>query len=194
MSETGLEAYRFSISWSRLIPSTETIMAFIRTNCFSFLIYLVVSGNFGFVDGRGAVNPKGLQYYNNLIDELVNHGIQVHITLHHLDLPQILEDEYGGWLSPRIIEDFTAYADVCFREFGDRVASWTTVNEPNIGILASYDVAIFPPGRCSNPFGATKCTAGDSSVEPYIAAHNTIMAHASVASLYRKKYQEPFWM
>ncbi|KAF7031279.1 hypothetical protein CFC21_042629 [Triticum aestivum] len=160
MSETGLEAYRFSISWSRLIPN-----------------------------GRGAINPKGLEFYNNLIDELVNHGIQVHITLHHLDLPQILEDEYGGWLSPRIIEDFTAYADVCFRKFGDRVASWTTVNEPNIGMMASYDVAIFPPGRCSDPFGATKCTAGDSSVEPYIAAHNTLLAHASVASLYREKYQ-----
>ncbi|KAM3260382.1 hypothetical protein ACQJBY_051566 [Aegilops geniculata] len=160
MYETGLEAYRFSISWSRLIPN-----------------------------GRGAVNPKGLQYYNNLIDELVNHGIQVHITLHHLDLPQILEDEYGGWLNPRIIEDFTAYADVCFREFGDRVASWTTVNEPNIGTLASYDVATFPPSRCSDPFGATKCTAGDSTVEPYIAAHNTLMAHASAVSLYKKKYQ-----
>ncbi|KAM3352172.1 hypothetical protein ACQJBY_023810 [Aegilops geniculata] len=160
MSETGLEAYRFSISWSRLIPN-----------------------------GRGAVNPKGLQYYNNLIDELVNHGIQVHITLHHIDLPQILEDEYGGWLSPRIVEDFTAYADVCFKEFGDRVASWTTMNEPNIGALASYDVAIFPPGRCSDPFGVTKCTSGDSSVEPYIAAHNTLLAHASVVSLYRKKYQ-----
>ncbi|VAH80966.1 unnamed protein product [Triticum turgidum subsp. durum] len=160
MSETGLEAYRFSISWSRLIPN-----------------------------GRGAVNPKGLQYYNNLIDELVNHGIQVHITLHHIDLPQILEDEYGGWLSPRIVEDFTAYADVCFKEFGDRVASWTTMNEPNIGALASYDVAIFPPGRCSDPFGVTKCTSGDSSVEPYIAAHNTLLAHATVVSLYRKKYQ-----
>ncbi|KAM3352173.1 hypothetical protein ACQJBY_023810 [Aegilops geniculata] len=160
MSETGLEAYRFSISWSRLIPN-----------------------------GRGAVNPKGLRYYNNLIDELVNHGIQVHITLHHIDLPQILEDEYGGWLSPRIVEDFTAYADVCFKEFGDRVASWTTMNEPNIGALASYDVAIFPPGRCSDPFGVTKCTSGDSSVEPYIAAHNTLLAHASVVSLYRKKYQ-----
>ncbi|KAF7032413.1 hypothetical protein CFC21_043586 [Triticum aestivum] len=161
MSETGLEAYRFSISWSRLIPN-----------------------------GRGTVNPKGLEYYNNLIDELVNHGIQVHITLHHLDLPQILQDEYGGWLSPRIIEDFTAYADACFWEFGDRVAFWTTVNEPNIGIMASYDVGIIPPGRCSDPFGATKCTAGDSSVEPYIAAHNTIMAHASVASLYKQKYQD----
>ncbi|XP_047059687.1 beta-glucosidase 3-like isoform X1 [Lolium rigidum] len=160
MSETGLEAYRFSISWSRLIPN-----------------------------GSGAVNPKGLEYYNNLIDELVNHGIQVHITLHHLDLPQILEDKYGGWLSPRIVEDFTAYADICFREFGDRVTSWTTVNEPNIGLMASYDVAIFPPARCSDPFGAAKCTLGDSSTEPYVAAHNTLLAHASVFSLYKEKYQ-----
>ncbi|XP_044977411.1 beta-glucosidase 2-like isoform X3 [Hordeum vulgare subsp. vulgare] len=160
MSETGLEAYRFSISWSRLIPN-----------------------------GRGAVNPKGLEYYNNLIDELVNHGIQVHITLHHVDLPQILEDQYGGWLSPRIVEDFTAYADVCFREFGDRVASWTTMDEANIGVLGSYGNALFPPGRCSDPFGATKCTAGNSSIEPYIAANNTLMAHASVFSLYREKYQ-----
>uniref|UniRef100_A0A453FRW4 Uncharacterized protein n=1 Tax=Aegilops tauschii subsp. strangulata TaxID=200361 RepID=A0A453FRW4_AEGTS len=91
--------------------------------------------------------------------------------------------------STKCSEDFTAYADVCFREFGDRVASWTTVNEPNIGMMASYDVGIFPPGCCSDPFGATKCTAGDSSVEPYIAAHNTLLAHASVASLYREKYQ-----
>uniref|UniRef100_A0A453FS24 Uncharacterized protein n=2 Tax=Aegilops tauschii subsp. strangulata TaxID=200361 RepID=A0A453FS24_AEGTS len=91
--------------------------------------------------------------------------------------------------SEKCSEDFTAYADVCFREFGDRVATWTTVNQPNIGIVASYDIAIFPPARCSDPFGATKCTAGDSSVEPYIAAHNTLMAHASVVSLYRRKYQ-----
>ncbi|KAM0883668.1 hypothetical protein ACQ4PT_031489 [Festuca glaucescens] len=149
MSETGLEAYRFSISWSRLIPN-----------------------------GSGAVNLKGLEYYNNLIDELVNH-----------DLPQIVEDKYGGWLSPRIVEDFTAYADICFREFGDRVTSWTTVNEPNIGLMAAYDVAIFPPARCSDPFGATKCTLGDSSTEPYVAAHNTLLAHASVFSLYKEKYQ-----
>uniref|UniRef100_A0A453ALW5 Uncharacterized protein n=1 Tax=Aegilops tauschii subsp. strangulata TaxID=200361 RepID=A0A453ALW5_AEGTS len=149
ISETGLEAYRFSISWSRLIPN-----------------------------GRGAVNPKGLQFYNNIIDELVKH-----------DLPQILEDEYGGWLSPRIIEDFTAYADVCFREFGGRVTYWTTVNEPNIGAIAAYGSGQLPPGRCSDPFGITKCTAGNSSTEPYIAVHTYLLAHASVARLYREKYQ-----
>ncbi|KAK1664001.1 hypothetical protein QYE76_052160 [Lolium multiflorum] len=92
MKETGLDAYRFSISWPRVIPN-----------------------------GRGEVNPKGVEYYNNLINELLNHGIQPHVTIFQYDLPQILEDEYDGWLSPQIIDDFTAYADVCFREFGDRV-------------------------------------------------------------------------
>ncbi|XP_057754916.1 beta-glucosidase 11-like isoform X2 [Arachis stenosperma] len=91
MANMGLDAYRLSISWSRLIP-----------------------------DGRGEINPKGLQYYNNLINELISHGIQPHVTLHHWDLPQKLEDEYGGWVSRRIVKDFTEYADVCFREFGDR--------------------------------------------------------------------------
>lgn len=160
MADTNLEAYRFSISWSRLIP-----------------------------DGRGAVNPKGLEYYNNLIDELVKHGIQVHVMLHHLDFPQVLEDVYGGWLSPRIVEDFTTFADVCFREFGDRVSYWTTIDEPNVGVIGSYDTGIFAPGHCSDPFGVIECIVGDSTVEPYVAAHNMILAHASATRLYRKKYQ-----
>jgi beta-glucosidase len=63
------------------------------------------------------------------------------------------------------------------------------MNEPNIGICSSYDTAEFPLARCSDPFGVTKCTAEDSGVEPYIAAHNTLMAHASVYGLYREKYQ-----
>ncbi|KAK1669456.1 hypothetical protein QYE76_057615 [Lolium multiflorum] len=160
MVDTNLEAYRFSISWSRLIPN-----------------------------GRGAINPKGLEYYNNLIDELVKNGIQVHVMLCHLDFPQILDDEYGGWLSPTIVADFTEFADVCFREFGDRVSYWTTIDEPNVSALGSYDNALFAPGRCSDPFGITKCTVGDSTVEPYIAAHNMILAHASATRLYREKYR-----
>ncbi|KAK9035556.1 hypothetical protein V6N11_077594 [Hibiscus sabdariffa] len=74
MAEMSLDAYSFSISWSRLIPN-----------------------------GRGPLNPKGAQYYNNLINELISHGIQPHVTLTHTDLPQALEDEYGGWLNPRIV-------------------------------------------------------------------------------------------
>ncbi|KAF8006476.1 hypothetical protein BT93_K0696 [Corymbia citriodora subsp. variegata] len=144
MAETGLDAYRFSISWSRLIPH-----------------------------GRGPVNPK---------------GIQPHVTLYHFDLPQELEDEYGGWVSRKIVEDFTAYADVCFREFGDRVRYWVTVNEPNIFSIGGYDQGIVPPKRCSPPYGFD-CTKGNSSSEPYLAVHNILLAHASVAKLYREKYK-----
>ncbi|XP_066313375.1 beta-glucosidase 5-like [Miscanthus floridulus] len=160
--DSNLEAYRFSISWSRLIPN-----------------------------GRGAINPKGLEYYNNLIDKLARHGVQVHLMIYQLDLPQILEDEYGGWLSPKIVEDFTVYADVCFREFGDRVSHWTTLDEANVAALGSYDIGQIAPGRCSDPFGfgTKKCTVGNSSVEPYIAAHNMLLAHASATRLYREKYQ-----
>ncbi|XP_076915846.1 beta-glucosidase 11-like isoform X2 [Bidens hawaiensis] len=161
MADTGLEAFRFSISWSRLIPN-----------------------------GRGPVNIKGLQYYNDFIDRLISHGIQPHVTLHHDDLPQVLEDEYGGWLSRQSVKDFVAYADVCFREFGDRVLHWTTFNEANVFTLGGYDVGILPPGRCSNPFGQIiNCTKGDSTSEPYIVAHHLLLAHASTVKLYRKKYK-----
>ncbi|XP_010474866.1 PREDICTED: beta-glucosidase 11 isoform X2 [Camelina sativa] len=159
MADIGLEAYKFSISWSRLLPS-----------------------------GRGPVNPKGLQYYNNLIDELVTHGIQPHVTLHHFDLPQALEDEYGGWLSQESVRDFTAYANTCFKEFGDRVSHWTTINEVNVFALGGYDAGITPPARCSPPFGLN-CSSGNSSVEPYIAVHNILLAHASATNLYKKQYK-----
>ncbi|MCL7049667.1 hypothetical protein MKW94_022452 [Papaver nudicaule] len=160
MADTGLEAYRFSISWPRLIPN-----------------------------GRGPVNPKGLEYYNNLINELISHGIQPHVTLFHSDLPQSLEDEYGGWLSRKIVKDFAAYAEICFKEFGDRVSTWTTINEGNVFVLGAYNIGILPPQRCSSPFGASNCTSGNSTTEPYLVAHNCLLAHASVARLYKSKYQ-----
>lgn len=94
-------------------------------------------------------------------------------------------------------DDFTAYADVCFREFGDRVAHWTTVLEPNILAQGSYDNGIVPPGHCSSPFGRN-CTMGNSSVEPYLFLHHTLLAHSSTVRLYREKYQVdhcyPFWV
>ncbi|KAH9655373.1 Beta-glucosidase 11 [Citrus sinensis] len=135
MADTGLDAYRFSISWSRLIPR-----------------------------------------------------IQPHVTLHHFDLPQALEDEYGGWINRMIVKDFTAYADVCFREFGDRVSYWTTVNEPNGFAMLGYDFGIAPPKRCSSSFN--NCSRGNSSTEPYMAVHHLLLAHASVARLYKKNYQD----
>ncbi|CAL9130820.1 unnamed protein product [Musa acuminata var. zebrina] len=159
MAETGLDSYRFSISWSRLIPN-----------------------------GRGAVNPKGLQFYNNLIDELVKYGIKPHVSLYHLDHPQALEDKYSGWLSPKMVDDFTAFADVCFKNFGDRVPRWTTIVEPNIMSLGAYDMGTLPPNRCSYPFGIN-CTVGNSTTEPYIAIHNVLLAHASIVKLYKSKYQ-----
>ncbi|KAJ6338500.1 hypothetical protein OIU76_008051 [Salix suchowensis] len=140
------------------------------------------------VNGRGPVNPKGLQYYNNLVNELIAHGIQPHALLCNYDHPQALEDEYGGWISRKIVKDFTAYADVCFREFGDRVSHWTTVNEPNVFAIGGYDTGMAPPKRCSPPF-VFNCSKGNSSSEPYLAAHHMLLAHASTARLYREKYQ-----
>lgn len=85
-------------------------------------------------------------------------------------------------------KDFTAYADVCFREFGDRVKYWTTINEANVYAMFGYDVGNLPPQRCSPPSTAN-CSRGNSSTEPYLAAHHMLLAHASAARLYRKKYQ-----
>ncbi|CAN6692285.1 unnamed protein product [Malus baccata var. baccata] len=107
MVDTGLEAYRFSISWSRLMPN-----------------------------GRGPVNPKGVQYYNNLIDELINHGIQPHVTLHHSDLPQALDDEYGGWVSRKIVVlnplVFGDYPDVMKKIVGSRILVFTSLESRSV--------------------------------------------------------------
>ncbi|XP_022899076.1 beta-glucosidase 11-like isoform X2 [Olea europaea var. sylvestris] len=159
MLDMHLEAFRLSISWSRLIPN-----------------------------GRGPINPKGLEYYNNLIDELISHGIQPHVTLHHMDLPQALDDEYGGWLSLKIVKDFVVYADTCFREFGDRVLYWTTINEANIFSVGGYDEGSSPPGHCSLPV-QNNCSKGNSSIEPYIVGHNILLAHSAAVKLYKKKYK-----
>ncbi|KAK7323952.1 hypothetical protein VNO77_27456 [Canavalia gladiata] len=161
MKDIGFQAYRFSISWPRILPS----------------------GNL-----KGGVNQEGIKYYNNLIDELLSKGIQPFITLFHWDLPQALEDEYGGFLSPKIVEDFAHYAEICFREFGDRVKHWISLNEPVLYSLQGYAFGVFPPARCSK-WVSPNCSAGDSSSEPYLVSHHQILSHAAAVKVYREKYQ-----
>eukprot|EP00253_Pinus_taeda_P010575 PITA_10575 len=157
----GMDVYRFSISWSRIFPKGSP--------------------------RHGSVNQEGIAYYNNLINELLNNDIEPFITLFHWDLPQALEDEYMGFLSQKIVEDFRVYAEECFRAFGDRVKYWVTVNEQLYFSYLGYDIGVEAPGRCSPGFG--NCTAGDSATEPYIVGHNMLLAHSAAVKIYKTKYQ-----
>lgn len=94
----------------------------------------------------GAVNEKGLDFYDRLIEELRNHGIEPIVTLYHWDVPQALMDAYGAWESRRIIDDFDRYAVTLFQRFGDRVKYWVTLNEQNIFISFGYRLGLHPPG------------------------------------------------
>ncbi|KAL6874366.1 hypothetical protein ACP4OV_013386 [Aristida adscensionis] len=161
MKDMGVDAYRFSISWTRILPN----------------------GTLG-----SGINREGIRYYNNLIDELLLKGVQPFVTLFHWDSPQTLEDKYGGFLSPNIIYDFKDYAEVCFKEFGDRVKNWITFNEPWSFCTAGYAFGTFAPGRCS-PWEQGKCSVGDSGREPYTVCHHQLLAHAETVRLYKEKYQ-----
>ncbi|KAJ1271855.1 hypothetical protein BS78_06G157900 [Paspalum vaginatum] len=159
MDSLGTNAYRFSISWARILPK----------------------GRFG------KVNPAGIAFYNDIIDSLLLKGIQPFVTLTHYDIPQELEDRYGAWLDAEVQKDFGHFADVCFAAFGDRVKHWVTFNEPNVAVRKGYMLGTYPPERCSPPFGS--CAAGDSDSEPYAATHNVVLAHATAVEIYKRKYQ-----
>ncbi|XP_062113405.1 beta-glucosidase 12-like isoform X2 [Humulus lupulus] len=138
---------------------------------------------------KGGVNKVGIKYYNDLINEVISKGLQPFVTLFHWDLPQGLEDAYGGFLSPKIVGDFKDYSELCFKEFGDRVKNWITLNEPFSFITHGYDSGTFAPGRCSPLYAANNCSGGDSSTEPYLVAHNQLLAHAAAVGIYRTKYK-----
>ncbi|XVE62142.1 hypothetical protein DITRI_Ditri06bG0095100 [Diplodiscus trichospermus] len=151
MSELGFKAYRFSVSWPRIFP-----------------------------DGLGTkVNEEGITFYNNLIDALLQKGIEPYVTLHHWDLPLHLHESMGGWLNKQIVDYFAIYADTCFANFGDRVKTWTTINEPMHIAVGGYDTGTSAPGRCEN-----------SSMETYLAAHHMLLAHAEAVSIYQSKYKD----
>ena len=88
-------------------------------------------------------------------------------------------------------DDFKGFADVCFKEFGDRVKYWATLNEPWTFSNGGYAVGALAPGRCSS-WLKRNCTGGDSSTEPYKVTHNQLLAHAAAVQLYREKYQVSF--
>ncbi|KAJ7980720.1 Beta-glucosidase [Quillaja saponaria] len=110
------------------------------------------------------------------------------VTLFHWDLPQTLETEYRGFLSPRIVNDYRDYAELCFKEFGDRVKHWITLNEPWSYSAGGYASATLAPWRCSD-WQHLNCTGGDSGTEPYLVSHNQLLAHAAAVEVYKAKYQ-----
>ncbi|CAE6118707.1 unnamed protein product [Arabidopsis arenosa] len=131
------------------------------------------------------VNKEGVQFYKNLIDELIENGIKPFVTIYHWDIPQALDDEYGSFLSPRIIDDFRNYARFCFQEFGDKVSMWTTFNEPYVYSVSGYDAGNKAMGRCSKWVNSL-CIAGDSGTEPYLVSHHLLLAHAAAVEEFRK--------
>ncbi|KAF2566001.1 hypothetical protein F2Q68_00028401, partial [Brassica cretica] len=115
-------------------------------------------------------------------------GIKPFATMFHWDTPQGLEDAYGGFRGSEIVNDFRDYADICFKNFGDRVKHWMTLNEPLTVVQQGYVAGVMAPGRCSK-FTNPNCTAGDGATEPYIVGHNLILAHGAAVEVYRKKYK-----
>lgn len=147
MAEMGLESYRFSVSWARIIP-----------------------------DGDGKVNEKGIEFYNNLIDECLKYGIVPFVTLYHWDLPLPLEED-GSWTNKRTSEAFVKYANVCFKAFGDRVKHWITFNETVVFCTLGYLTGAHPPGIENDP------------KKYFQAIHNVFIAHAKAVEDYKKLRQ-----
>lgn len=109
--------FRFSIAWSRILP-----------------------------EGKGLVNQKGIDFYNRIIDACLERGIDPWPTLYHWDLPQALEN-LGGWTNRDIVEWFSAYTDICARNFGDRIGHWMVMNEPMVFTGAGHFLGVHAPGR-----------------------------------------------
>ncbi|MEZ0075732.1 GH1 family beta-glucosidase [Planotetraspora sp. GP83] len=138
MRDLGVGTYRFSVAWPRIKP-----------------------------DGTGPVNSRGLDFYDRLVDALLNAGIDPMVTLYHWDLPQILEDR-GGWTNRDVAYHFADYASAVYARLGDRVRTWTTLNEPWCSSFLGYSSADHAPGR-TDPGAA------------FLAAHHLLLGHGLAA-------------
>lgn len=144
MRDIGLKAYRFSIDWSRILP-----------------------------EGCGAVNEKGIAFYDALIDELIKNGIEPYVTLYHWELPYELYKR-GGWMNPQIVEWFGAYAKLAAERFSDRVKYFFTLNEPQCFIGLGFLTGQHAPGL--------KAPLRDT----FEMAHNALKAHGRAVQMLRR--------
>ncbi|XP_052745507.1 myrosinase 1 [Bicyclus anynana] len=150
-SDLGLDFYRFSISWPRLLPT-------------------------GFPD---AINEDGRRYYDNLINGLLEMGIEPMVTMYHWDLPQRLQN-LGGWANPKVVEWFEDYARVLYKLYGDRVKTWITINEPFSMCTLGYAMVAFSAG------------VTDQDVGTYLCIKNVVMAHSKAWRLYDRDFRNKF--
>ncbi|MBQ1072246.1 beta-glucosidase [Micromonospora sp. C31] len=142
MAELGLKAYRFSVAWPRIQP-----------------------------DGTGPVNPRGLDFYDRLTDTLLARGIDPIVTLYHWDLPQTLQDR-GGWTNRETAEHFATYATAVHTRLGDRIPTWTTLNEPWCSAYLGYGNGVHAPGE-QDPGAA------------FAAVHHLLLGHGLAARALR---------
>ena len=147
LKETGHNSFRTSIQWSRLIP-----------------------------DGVGEVNKKAIEFYNNVIDELIANDILPIINLFHFDMPMCMQEK-GGWESREVVQAYTDYAKVCFELFGDRVKYWTTFNEPIVPVEGGYLYNFHYP----------KVKDGKRAAQ---VAFNTMLASAKAIEAYKSLNQD----
>lgn len=141
--------YRFSISWARILPEGSYI------------------------------NQAGIDYYNKLINELIDQSIEPMVTIYHWDLPQYLQD-IGGWTNPLISNFYLHYVDVLFEKFGDRVKRWITFNEPYIFCKNGYGDGTHAP------------LINQPGLGEYLCGHHVLQSHAKAYHLYKTKYVERF--
>ncbi|XP_075945290.1 lactase-like protein isoform X2 [Anarhichas minor] len=150
IKDLKLNHYRFSISWPRLIPTG------IKSD---------------------HINEKGIQYYDELIDHLLESKITPVVTLYHSDLPQVLQEKYGGWQNVSMVNHFNEFANLCFERFGKRVKYWMTFNNPWSVAVEGYETGEHAPGLRLRGTGA------------YRAAHHIIKAHAKVWHTYDTQWR-----
>jgi beta-glucosidase len=143
MQQMGIQMYHCSIAWPRIMPQ-----------------------------GKGTVNPKGLDFYSRLFDTLLEAGIEPFVTLYHWDLPQALQDELGGWASRETAKLFAEYVDVVSHHFGDRIRNWITLNEPAVTAFEGHEDGIHAPGL------------RDSRLA-WHTSHNFLLAHGLAVPILR---------